>query len=323
MWTPTRCALTRLSLRQPAADADAGYPINWMRNQGISCVRTTHYFVVDVDFWPSVGLRAAVEAQIDGWGERKRALVVPNFQRNGHGCRNDANHAACREAYEGHSSNNKLSMPETFSELLECERNTECIVFDGEYNPTGQSSTDIKAWRKLGGGEAMAVTCLKSGRYEPFVVLRKSDETPKFDERFHGYGKNKVQLLVHLRLAGFGFEVVGKGYLLHFPHPKSASKDRWLHSSAHQQVERLFSKWLREVTKAHEGVPQLSPLCNELDRRRGRQALGAADDPARLGGPVLAAAGRERPLLRPEPGGDGAAPVLHIDPRFLGGARRP
>ena len=75
------------------------------------------------------------------------------------------------------------------------------------------------------------------------------------------------------------------------------------------------------MTKAHEGVPQLSPLCNELDRRRGRQALGAADD--RLGGPVLAAAGRERPLLRPEPGGDAAAPVLHIDPRFLGGARRP
>ena len=75
------------------------------------------------------------------------------------------------------------------------------------------------------------------------------------------------------------------------------------------------------MTKAHEGVPQLSPLCNELDRRRGRQALGAADDPARIGGPVLAAA-RERPLLRPEPGGE-EAPVLHIDPRFLGGARRP
>ena len=188
------CAITRLSLTQPADDVSNGYPINWMRNRGISCVKTSHYFVVDVDFWPSVELRESVEAQIDGWGERKRALVVPNFQRNGHGCRNDANHAACREAYEGHSTTNKLSMPETFSELLECERNTECIVFDGEYNPTGQSSTDIRAWRKLGGGEAMAVTCLKSGRYEPFVVLRKSDETPTFDERFHGYGKNKVQL---------------------------------------------------------------------------------------------------------------------------------
>ena len=215
-------------------------------------------------------------------------------------------------------------MPETFSELLECERNTECIVFDGEYNPTGQSSTDIKAWRKLGGGEAMAVTCLKSGRYEPFVVLRKSDETPKFDERFHGYGKNKVQLLVHLRLAGFGFEVVGKGYLLHFPHPKSASKDRWLHSSAHQQVERLFSKWLREVTKAHEGVPQLSPLCNELDRRRGRQALGAADDgrPASAG-PCWRRRGASGRCFGPSPEGTGRRRCCTSTwCRFLGGARR-
>ena len=44
-------------------------------------MHTTHYLMADVDFWPSVELRESVEAQIDGWGERKRALVRAHFGR--------------------------------------------------------------------------------------------------------------------------------------------------------------------------------------------------------------------------------------------------
>ena len=40
----------------------------------------------------------------------------------------------------------------------------------------------------------------------------------QFDERFVGYGKNKVQLLVHLRRAGYAFDVLGGGFVVHFPH---------------------------------------------------------------------------------------------------------
>ena len=57
-------------------------------------------------------------------------------------------------------------------------------------------------------GDTRRVACITSDRYEPFVALRKSARTPPFDERFVGYGKNKVQMLVHLRHAGFGFEVL-------------------------------------------------------------------------------------------------------------------
>lgn len=196
------CNLTRLQL-QLRSGPSTDYPINWLRNQGIACVRTSHYFVLDVDFWPSVQLLDLIRGQLPPWGEARRALVVPNFQRSGHGCRNDERGTACRDALDAGS----ISMPANFSALSNCLDARDCSVFDIEYNPLGQSSTNTRAWRKLAAGDVAPIRCLLSNRYEPFVVLRRARHTPLYDERFHGYGKNKVQMTVHLRLAGFGFEV--------------------------------------------------------------------------------------------------------------------
>ena len=83
-----------------------------------------------------------------------------------------------------------------------------------------------------------------------------------FDDRFNGYGKNKVQHLVHLRRAGFAFEVLGGGFLIHFPHAKSASKEKWLHSTAHRDVERLFATFEKEIENKYWNVTQRTPLCS-------------------------------------------------------------
>lgn len=144
--------------------------------------------IADVDFWPSVELLPLLRLQLTAWGERKRAVVVPNFQRSGHGCRAKGPYA-CREAL----SRGELSIPSTYTELAACAREHMCSVFDSEYNAAGQASTDVHAWRGLTAGAKMPVRCITSTRYEPFVVLRHSEETPKFDERFYGYGKNKVR----------------------------------------------------------------------------------------------------------------------------------
>ena len=45
------------------------------------------------------------------------------------------------------------------------------------------------------------------------------------------------------RHAGYQFAVLARGFVIHFPHPKSASKQKWLHSNAHGRVEQLFSKF--------------------------------------------------------------------------------
>merc|ERR1712100_560365 len=98
-------------------------------------------------------------------------------------------------------------------------------------------------------------------RYEPFVALRKAADTPPFDERFVGYGKNKVQHLVHLRHAGYRFEVLGGGFVLHFPHMRSDAKHHWLHSSAHSKVDQLFIKFTREVNQRYADTTPRTPMC--------------------------------------------------------------
>ena len=130
-----------------------------------------------------------------------------------------------------------------------CITAADCSVFDVEYNPQGESSTNSRMWRAMSGtattgyrasrhhgtcrapavgsshppsnltpsaipsiisichpprpsatpstipSAILPATCR---RYEPLrVATRRVD--PTFDERFHGYGKNKVELIIHLR----------------------------------------------------------------------------------------------------------------------------
>merc|ERR1719232_194377 len=77
------------------------------------------------------------------------------------------------------------------------------------YNFFGQSSTHYHKWVEQKDAEFHDIRCIKSNRYEPYVVFRYCQDLPPFQTHFSGYGKNKLTWIMHLRRLGYKFTQIG------------------------------------------------------------------------------------------------------------------
>ena len=212
----------------------------------------------------------------------KTAMVIPAFER--------VLHPPCTSSDEcaHHLRTNANFIPQDFGELQTCYNNDNCIIFQSMDNWEGHSSTRTELWLQqkwytdvvVEHGNATlpkkskmmrTIPCFDSLRYEPYVVIRwcpsSSDEkstttssnivpmAPYYDERFHGYGKNKIQLISHLRFMGYQFAVLPSGgFIVHNPHVESSSKAVWnnVHEHAlHHTMDALYQSFLNELVSIY------------------------------------------------------------------------
>ncbi|CAB9530664.1 xylosyl- and glucuronyltransferase [Seminavis robusta] len=270
------------------------YPVNRLRNLGLDQVQTSHVLVADIDFVPSVDLdtliRKTIQARRHSWRnknqtsleEHREALVVPAFERipPAELCDNDKNNNCAKDTQESLS---KLVLPSSFTELHKCVlEEKQCRVFQSNNNWDGHSSTRSKDWLNGTWYDDTKTTttdntplirtlnCFDSVRYEPYVVLRWCPGTtttimnggpvqqvaaPYYDERFHGYGKNKIELISHLRIMGYSFAILPEGFIIHSPHATSKAKKAWestKDSSLHRQMDSLYPKFLKELVAMYK-----------------------------------------------------------------------
>lgn len=213
------------------------YPVNHARNIGLDSVSTSHILVVDVDFVPSMHLNHKIratleqqmgvseEAHLQDNNSNKQALVVPAFER--------VLETPCRSEDDcmRHLRHNSSFIPGTFEALQGCVLAEDCIVFQSDVNWEGHHSTRSAEWlarqwyeddkpavteqteqektthKKMSLQQVRTLKCFDSFRYEPYVVIRwcpsqqaePKPVAPYYDERFHGYGKNKIEHISHLR----------------------------------------------------------------------------------------------------------------------------
>lgn len=267
------------------------YPVNRLRNVGLDLVQTTHVLMIDVDFVPSRDLERLVGAAIqttDG-NDLNRALVVPAFEKKApKSCDGSTDPAKCMSQFLKEDGS---FLPQTFGELQNCyKEQKECVVFQSEFNFAGHSTTMSDRWMKQDwyekGSDADAagmrfktIPCFHTARYEPYVVIEwcpttngkdggASPISPYYDERFYGYGKNKIELVSHLRRSNTRFEILPEGFLVHNPHPESATKETWLnkdHSSdLHATMDALYTQFLAELDVKYKDVHKDSiKLCEQ------------------------------------------------------------
>ena len=237
------------------------YPINALRNRAAAAVRTSHLMTCDVDLWPSAALASELGALDDAWWATRRvALVVPAF---GFDTRNTA-------------AETRVELPMTLGELRGCVAARRCTAFKGAdgFVPGQHLSTDYARWfARSAAALPYRVPCVDKVSWEPYLVLPAGGAAPPYDERFTGYGKNKVQHVQALRSAGFHFWVLPRGYLMHMPHRASASTRRWQsQNSGHRaQMDALFEQQLaaqpqrvRELAErepTRDGCAAVTPSC--------------------------------------------------------------
>jgi hypothetical protein len=194
------------------------YPVNVLRNLAFSKVRTSHLVYVDIDFWPSEDLHSILNTQ--SVKERmasdpKLATVIPVFQMN----------RRCRQ-YKDCREENIPFMPRQKDELITLMKRREATTFDPT-NEGGHGSTRYTSWKNQLSGSYLDLPCIKSNRYEPYLVLRYCNELPPFQEGFSGYGKNKMTWAMQLRRSGYLFSQLGEAFLVHYPHLDSDSRMKW------------------------------------------------------------------------------------------------
>ncbi|KAH8050959.1 hypothetical protein JL722_10989 [Aureococcus anophagefferens] len=234
---PAACGAGRVEFVERLVDAKRyadhnAYPVNELRNLAIARVRTSHFLLCDVDLWPDEQLYAGPKSNLQPdfnvsvrewlydrlhalgasvahnatFADPKVAIVVPAFSRE---VKTDC---ASSTGKEDHADAGRMAschreaeaMPATFEGLKRCIVAKECHIFD-RFNHDGHGTTDYKSWLNTKSKALRPVDCFLSNRYEPYVVLRKSPLLPPYEERFVGYGKNKIQNIVHMRYAGFSF----------------------------------------------------------------------------------------------------------------------
>lgn len=233
-------------------------------------------------------------------GTWKVGWIVPVFERIAD-CNNDAQcQAFMRQASE--EEGNGPFIPRTFKELQACNQRQQCQVFNMEHNPLGHLSSRQDLWlqenwytneygsRDSDGDDdglqqsiikrARSIPCIHSDKYEPYIVLEwcvsgirgrysrsSADAAPYYDERFYGYGKNKVQYMSHLRYMGYQLRVLPEGFLVHHPHPISAAKQLWRNKSKSRLralMDNLYLQFLKELEQRYlpDNAGRIIPMCN-------------------------------------------------------------
>lgn len=274
------------------------YPINALRNKALDRVTTSHVLVIDIDMIPSQDLDQEILKSIDLAIERRQdddgdsgidprdAIVIPAFERRLLESEGDKKCKTLEECQEI-MKQDKQFIPGNIQELKGKIVKDQCAVFQSNNNWEGHSSTDTSKWIKSSydtssssSSKLRVLDCFQSLRYEPYVVIpwcalksnaekmiikRPGPKSPYYDERFFGYGKNKIQQIAHLRRRGYQFMVMPPtGFITHFPHPISSTKKTWNDRESfdlHAKMDKLYPRYLKELEEVYEHANVKTKLC--------------------------------------------------------------
>jgi len=253
----------------------AMFPVNQLRNAALNLVRTTHFLYSDVDHWPMDGLaeqlHEVARANPKVFASRYDSLVVPTFEHADQSACDE--HVGTPELQRCLEAEAATTTPLTFEEIRDCYDDQRCQMYHKHF-PFSHTSTDYEKVFETQANDIRMLECIESERYEPYLVMRYSAVVPYFDERFVGYGLNKIQWLWTLRMLGFRWGVAPQSFLFHVKHAKSRARNlfrgpehqkRGTKSDHNHLVYAYAGSLLRAYDASHVPATVRVPLCDDPD----------------------------------------------------------
>ncbi|KAM7086539.1 beta-1,4-glucuronyltransferase 1 [Molossus nigricans] len=214
-----------------ALGTNVSYPNNLLRN--LAREGANYALVIDVDMVPSEGLWRGLREMLDQskqWAGT--ALVVPAFE--------------IRRARR---------MPTNKNELLQLYQVGEVRPFYYGLCTPCQAPTNYSRWVNLPEETLLrpAYVVPWQDPWEPFYVA--GGKVPTFDERFRQYGFNRISQACELHVAGFDFEVLNEGFLVHKGF-KEALKFHPQKEAENQHNKILYRQFKQELKAKYPDSPR-------------------------------------------------------------------
>ncbi|XP_005089411.2 LARGE xylosyl- and glucuronyltransferase 1 [Aplysia californica] len=213
------------------------YPVNYLRNVAMSQVRTPYMFLSDIDFLPMYGLYEYLKKAIPMMDMRtqKKALVVPAFETQRY----------------------RLQFPKSKTELLSMLDMGTLFTFRYHVWPKGHAPTNFAKWRTA----TTPYTVAWEQDFEPYVVVRQ--DIPTYDQRFLGFGWNKVSHIMELDAQGYEFVILPNAFIIHMPHAPSFDIAKFRSSSLYRKCLKILKgEFQRDLSKKY-GIKALKYLSVE------------------------------------------------------------
>ncbi|XP_066490805.1 xylosyl- and glucuronyltransferase LARGE2 isoform X2 [Tiliqua scincoides] len=213
------------------------YPVNFLRNVALKNVQTPYVFLTDIDFLPMYGLYDYLRTSILQLElpRRKAALIVPAFE----------------------TLHYRLTFPKSKAELLSMLDMGSLYTFRYHVWPQGHAPTDYAKWRTA----TVPYQVNWQPHFEPYVVVRR--DCPLYDQRFVGFGWNKVSHIMELDAQEYELLVLPNAFMIHMPHAPSFDISKFRLSSSYRDcLETLREEFHQDLSRKY-GAAALKYLTAE------------------------------------------------------------
>ena len=204
------------------------YPVNYLRNVALVNTHTPYVFLSDVDFLPMVGLNRYLCEAARVLSSGNRALVIPAFETLLY----------------------RFDFPSNKDELLEMLSDGRVHTFRHDVWPRGHAPINYDHWKTA----KVPYQIKWAPDFEPYILVTRN--VTKYDERFVGFGWNKVSHSMELNAQGYEFVVLPDAFVVHMPHGPSLDIANFRSRKQYRDcVQVLKREFQRELGDKYERKP--------------------------------------------------------------------